>query len=215
MSRSPFDGHGPRTILFARHAETAWNRELRWQGRTDIPLSDIGRAQATRLAQRLGRLAEAGLPVSAIRSSQLGRARETAEIVAAALGVTRLSLDHRLQERAFGVFEGRTRQECATCFPELWARYEKDRSILPPGGEPVTEVVARLEAAVRAALAETADLPGAILVVGHGGATRSLLQALFSRPFSPIANVGLIQVEVENGAFARVEELPDLLDGPD
>src|SRR5215213_2410221 len=105
-----------RTLLLARHGETAWNSEGRWQGHTDIALSPRGREQAVALAGRLQRLGHA---VARIRSSDLGRARETAEIVARTLGVTDLGVDPRLRERGFGVFEGLTREECGARYPDL------------------------------------------------------------------------------------------------
>ena len=71
-----------RTLYVVRHAMTAWNAERRWQGQTDIPLSDEGRAQASSLVDRLR-----GLGLVSVHTSDLSRARETAEIVARALGL--------------------------------------------------------------------------------------------------------------------------------
>src|SRR5215207_7850054 len=128
-------------IFLARHGETEWNRIGRWQGRTDIPLSDVGRAQAVALADRLR---DRG--ITEIHASDLSRARETAEIVAAALGVSRIGFDPRLRERGFGSFEGLTRQECAERHAEAWQRYLADRRQTPSDAEPYEEVVARVVA---------------------------------------------------------------------
>src|SRR6187402_1313873 len=147
------------TIFLARHGETEWNRIGRWQGRTDIPLSEVGRAQARTLA---GRLSDRG--VSEIFSSDLSRARETAEIVASTLGVARVSLDPRLRERGFGCFEGLTREECAERHAESWQRYLADRRDTPSDAEPFDEVVARVVAGLTA-VAELAEPKGHVLVV--------------------------------------------------
>jgi broad specificity phosphatase PhoE len=194
----------PRTLLLARHGETAWNSEGRWQGHTDIALSDRGREQAAALASRLRRL---GHPLARIRSSDLARARETAEIVGRALGVADLGFDPRLRERGFGVFEGLTREECVAQFPDLWALYEQDKKVLPTGGEPHEAVVARLTEGMDRALFPPPESEGAILVVGHGGATRVFLTAVFGRPFPPIGNAGLLKVTVSDRNLVDVEDL--------
>ena len=93
------------TILLARHGETDWNRDLRVQGHSDTPLNETGRAQARELARSL-----AAEPIHAIYASDLARARETAEIVAAARKLE-VSSEPGLRERSFGSWEGLTRQE--------------------------------------------------------------------------------------------------------
>lgn len=193
-----------RTLLLARHGETEWNAQNRWQGHTDIVLSPRGREQSAALAARLARL---GQRVSRIRSSDLLRARETAEIVARELAVDDLAFDPRLRERGFGVFEGLTREECSARFPDLWALYEQDKKVLPTGGEPHDAVVARLTEGMNSALLPPPADAGAVLVVGHGGATRVFLSAVFGRPFPPIGNAGILKVEVTEGRLIGVEDL--------
>ncbi|HYG70238.1 MAG TPA: histidine phosphatase family protein, partial [Anaeromyxobacteraceae bacterium] len=96
--------HAAATRLFlVRHGETDWNVAGRWQGQTDIPLNEAGRAQARELARRMR-----GEGIATIAASDLLRARETAEIVAAELGLEVRILDHRLREQSFGAFEGLT-----------------------------------------------------------------------------------------------------------
>ncbi len=191
-----------RRLFLARHGETSWNLERRWQGHTDIGLSDRGRAQAAELAARVRRLG-----VGHIRSSDLSRARETAEIVAAALGLSPVVIDPRLRERSFGVFEGLTAEECAHRYPEAWTRYQADRSHMPPGGEAQDAVVARLRLAVQEALSAPLADGQAVLLVGHGGSTRALLSSAFGRPFAPLANGCLFRVDVIDGRLHEVEEL--------
>ena len=192
------------TIYLARHGETAWNSEGRWQGRTDIALSDTGRAQAAALAVRLARL---GDRIGRVLSSDLCRAAETAEIVSRALGLPPPVIDARLRERGFGVFEGLTREECVGRYPAEWARYEQDRRLHPPGGEPQEEVAQRFEAAVGEALKAQAAIAGALLIVAHGGALRSFLSVRFRRPFPAIANVGVLRLRVRAGADDEIDDL--------
>jgi broad specificity phosphatase PhoE len=186
------------TIFLARHGETEWNRVGRWQGKTDIPLSEVGRAQARALAERLR---ERG--VSEIFSSDLCRARETAEIVAEALGVTRLGFDPRLRERGFGCFEGLTREECAKHHPESWARYLADRRTTPTDAEPHEQVVARIVDAL-SAVSESADRTGHVLVVSHGAAIRSFVHSITGTEPAPLANVALFRVDHGSGGFRSI-----------
>ena len=186
------------TIFLARHGETEWNRIGRWQGRTDIPLSEVGRSQARTLADRLR---DRG--ITEIYASDLSRARETAEIVATALGVTRLSFDARLRERGFGCFEGLTREECAERHAEAWARYLADRRATPADAESQEEVVARVVAALTA-VAESADRMGHVLVVSHGAAIRSFIHTITGIAPPPLANTALFLVSYESGGFTSI-----------
>jgi broad specificity phosphatase PhoE len=183
------------TIFLARHGETEWNRVGRWQGKTDIPLSDVGRSQARALAERLR---DRG--VTEIFTSELSRARETAEIVAEALGVTRFSIDPRLGERGFGCFEGLTREECAEQHAEAWARYLADRRTTPADGEPQEQVVARMVAALTA-VAESVDRTGYVLIVSHGAAIRSFLHTITGTEPAPLGNVALFRVDYGPAGF--------------
>jgi broad specificity phosphatase PhoE len=203
----PADGppaNHARTLLLARHGETEWNLAGRWQGHTDIALSATGRGQAAALAERLGNL---GVPVARIRSSDLARARETAEIVARRLGVGDLVIDARLRERAFGVFEGLTRRECEDRYPDVWASYERDRKLIPPGGEPHADVVARLRAAVADALEPAPGDGHAVLLVGHGGSLRLFLADRYGRPFPPIGNAALLRITAAGEHPGEIEDL--------
>ena len=104
-------------ILLARHGQSDWNRERRWQGHADRPLTDEGKRQAGALADRLE-----DIPVDAIYSSDLRRARETAEVVAERRG---LEIHERseLREVDVGSWSGLTRDEAEERFPEDFARW--------------------------------------------------------------------------------------------
>lgn len=149
-------------LLVIRHGETAWNTESRIQGHIDIPLNEKGRWQAERLAHAL-----ADEHIHAIYSSDLQRARDTAEAIASGNGLD-VMLDMQLRERHFGRFEGMTQDEIAAVWPEEARRWrDRDPSYGPEGGEVLTRFYERSVAALtRLALRH----PGQqIAVVAHGG----------------------------------------------
>jgi 2,3-bisphosphoglycerate-dependent phosphoglycerate mutase len=166
---------------------TAWNAEKRWQGQTDIPLCDEGRTQAHALVDRLR-----GRGLVSVHTSDLSRARETAEIVARALNLPVVS-DQDLRERGFGPFEGKTAAECAT-LGDIWERYVADRRCLPPGAEPDNEVVARMIRAVESTAAALPDDHSAALVVSHGSSIRSLLSHMVGEALPPLPNGALYRL---------------------
>jgi 2,3-bisphosphoglycerate-dependent phosphoglycerate mutase len=157
-------------IVLIRHGETAWNRATRIQGHTDIPLSPLGLAQAERMAQAL-----ADEPLAAIYSSDLSRARQTAEALGRAQNLP-VRLDAALRERAFGRFEGLSWEEIDKGYPEdaaRWRRREPDFAV--GGGESLNHFSARcLEAALRVAAGHPGD---SIALVAHGGVLDCLYRA--------------------------------------
>jgi broad specificity phosphatase PhoE len=191
-----------RDLYLARHGETAWNHEYRWQGHTDIVLNQQGRAQAASLGESLR-----GAGIGHVFSSDLKRSHETATIAAQVLGLSAVTIDARLRERGFGAFEGLTREECETRFPDIWSAYQNDRRIMPPGSEPHEIVIERMTAGVHAALTATDTDDAGILIVGHGGALRLFLSAVFDRPFTPIANGGVLRATVIDGRLHDVADL--------
>jgi broad specificity phosphatase PhoE len=186
-------------IFLARHGETEWNRVGRWQGSTDIPLSEVGRAQALALAERLR-----GCGIAEARASDLSRARETAEIVAAALGVAQVRLDARFRERSFGCFEGLTREECAERHADAWQRYLADRRDTPNDAEPYEQVAARMMAGLTA-ITDLAEPDRHVLVVSHGAAIRTFIHVVTGTPPPPLANTALFRVAYEAGSFSSIE----------
>jgi probable phosphoglycerate mutase len=151
-------------ILLARHGETDDNvPPARVQGRRDVPLNERGREQARRLA-----VAAARESPRALWTSGLARARETAAIVAAELGLDP-RVDERLRESDRGDWEGRRVDAIEREEPELWASYRRaGESFRFPGGESLGEHLARVSAALDDIAA--AELPA--LVVCHGGTIR-------------------------------------------
>ena len=117
-------------IIAVRHGETAWNVDTRIQGHLDIPLNATGLWQARQLGDAL-----AGEAISAIYTSDLLRARRTAQAVADATGAALVD-EPGLRERAFGSFQGRTFAEVETEHPEQARRWrQRDPDYAPDGGE--------------------------------------------------------------------------------
>jgi len=193
-----------RNIYLARHGETEWNRIGRWQGATDIPLSDQGRAQARSLADRLR-----DMRIARVHASHLSRALETAQIVAARLALPAPTTDPRLRERGYGVFEGLTRDQCAERFPGVWERYLADRRAVPPGGEPQAGVIERITAAMTDIAARAAALAEseAILVISHGGTIRSFIHATTGVVPPPLENGTVFRIRFDGAAFSAAEQL--------
>jgi probable phosphoglycerate mutase len=200
-----------RTLLLVRHGETEWNKEGRFQGQRDIPLSDLGREQARALRARLEGAAHAHLfdaAHTAVLSSDLRRAHETAEIAFGIPGRT-LHVHRDLRERHFGVFEGLTRHEIDERYPGViaeWARGDRSRPI--EGGESRAAVLARAHAAVSGFLAEVPH--PCVVIVAHGGVMHQLLSECFQRdePFTlSMVNTVAHQVRVEQSAWSYVGQL--------
>jgi probable phosphoglycerate mutase len=142
-----------------RHGQTEHTPERRFSGRNDLPLSRTGRAEAEAAAARA-----AELSVEVIVASPLRRTRETAEIVAATLGVP-VEFDDDLIELDFGDIEGMTFAEAAEKHPLAARRFSTDVTMAAPGGESVMDVSTRVARARRRLLAQHAGK--SVLVVTH------------------------------------------------
>ena len=188
-------------LYLARHGRTPWNELGRFQGHADIPLDDVGRAQAVSLAKGLvGR-------VEAVFSSDQRRAGETGRIVADTLRIPLLAVDADLRERGYGVFEGLTRAECIARYPDAWAQRELDRNFAPPGGELHGVVVARMQRALLRAVESMRGRYASGLVVGHGSSLRMFIELLTAEPVASIANMEYREVEFADGVFTLIEPM--------
>ena len=165
------------TIYFLRHGETEWNALGRLQGTKDVPLNARGRGQAVRAAGILADLFrrdgkdKAALPYV---SSPLGRARMTMELVRSKLElpVADYSLDDRLREIGYGVWEGLTLAESEASDPDVYARRLADKwTVAPAGGETYAAVQSRMLDLYESRLTDT-------VAVAHGGTCRALMVAL-------------------------------------
>ncbi len=134
----------PGTRLYlVRHGRTDWNDQGRHQGQADPPLNAQGHRQAEAVAEAL-----ASVPFDALYSSDLARARQTAEALARRLGLP-VRLDRRLRELAQGAWEGLPATEIAARYPDLFALWRTAPSrVRPPGGETLEELLTRVTAAL-------------------------------------------------------------------
>ena len=160
----------PTRIIAIRHGETLWNVDTRIQGQLDIPLNPVGHGQARRLANALK-----DEPVTAVYSSDLMRASQTAGYLASELG---MEVNHEpgLRERNFGDFEGKTFAEIEAVLPLQATRWRKrDPQFAPAGGESLLDLTSRVvETASRLAARHPGEL---IALVGHGGVMDVLYRA--------------------------------------
>lgn len=185
------------TILLARHGETDWNLERRWQGHADRPLNEMGRAQARVLAETL-----ADDPPDAIYSSDLARASETAQIVADRLGLA-ITLDPRLREVDVGEWSGLTAAEAELRYPE-GLRRRREGGTGWEHGERFEEMAERVVAALHdIAAAER----GRVLVVSHGGSMRAAWNACggAEAEHPRVGNCDVRRLLVEDGAIRRID----------
>ncbi|HEV2999856.1 MAG TPA: histidine phosphatase family protein [Solirubrobacteraceae bacterium] len=156
-------------ILLARHGVTESNRERRFQGQNDVPLSDLGREQARALAERA---AAERTRVAALYTSPLPRAAETAAIVGERLGLEPRP-DERLKEVDVGNWERRLMDDVAREEPDAWAAFLRaGEDFRFPGGESLGEQQERVIAAL-VDVTQRGQLPA--LVVCHRGAIRCAL----------------------------------------
>jgi probable phosphoglycerate mutase len=172
------------TILLARHGETDWNREGRWQGWADPPLNELGREQARMLAEELR-----DTPFDAVYTSDLKRAHQTAEIVAAPHGVPVVT-DRGLREIDIGSWSGLTKPEIEDRFP----------SGERPDGETREQHSARVVAAVERIAREH---PGErILIVTHGGTMHRLVDAAGAENVTRLDNCAVLELHFREDRLA-------------
>lgn len=188
-----------RVFAFIRHGQTDWNRDDRLQGSSDIPLNDVGRQQAHEAAAILR-----GGGWEAIVSSPLSRARETAEIMAADLGIELGPSYAAFVERDYGVNEGGSSSEIVAKHPN------RDY----PGAESLASVVARGTAGLAMVAADFGETP--TIIVCHGTIIRYTLAALAGRRLPGILNGSISTLELENGVWqvlsvngAPLDEVPE------
>jgi broad specificity phosphatase PhoE len=155
-----------RQVVLWRHGRTQWNVEGRVQGQSDIPLDEVGRAQAKAAASRL-----AALMPDRIVSSDLVRAVDTAHALGDVSG-TRVELDPRLRELNFGVREGLTWREAWTKFPEGMKAWSEGDETQIPGSETYRQAGERFSAALHD-LVEELPPNGVLVVVAHGAVLRT------------------------------------------
>ncbi|HXV58536.1 MAG TPA: histidine phosphatase family protein [Gaiellaceae bacterium] len=194
-------------VYLARHGQSDWNAEARWQGHADRPLTDLGRRQARELAERL-----ADVELAAVYSSDLERARATAAAVARPRGLSVVTLPE-LREIDVGSWSGLTREEAEARFPDAFRRWA-DGAHGWDDGETYEQMTARVVGAVLGLGAAHPD--ASVLVVAHGGPIRALHATALGidlpshrklRPVEP--NARLSRLAVSDGLLQVLDHPPD------
>jgi len=166
---------GARRLVLLRHGRTAWNAERRYQGQADPPLDSVGQAQAMQVAGLI-----AAMHPDLLIASDLLRCRQTVEPIIEMLGRPAL-FDERLRERHLGHWQGLTREEVQSRYPEEFADWISGRDVFASrGGESRQQVADR-------ALAVVAQLPPVelIVLVSHGATSMCLAAAMLGLPQNP------------------------------
>jgi broad specificity phosphatase PhoE len=187
----------PVRLFTVRHGETDSARERRFTGGRDVPLSPRGRLQCEAVAGALS-----GVFLGAVYASPLARARDTAEAIAAPHKLP-VRVAPPFREMSFGEWEGLTRAEVAVRYPEAYETWRTTpQLVIPPGGEPLDAVAARVTTGLNALLDEHAGQT--IVLVAHAVVIRLLvLQALGLGPerlWSVDASPGgITEIEYQDG----------------
>lgn len=191
------------TIFLARHGESDWNVEKRFQGHSDRPLTERGRKQAHALADLV-----ASEKIDAVYTSPLSRAQETAEIVAGRAGLEPVALPE-LREVDTGSWSGLSRADVEARFPEGFSRWRSGGSGWEDG-ETYEQMAERVIGALRTIAEDHPD--GRVLVISHGGPIRAIHAAAEGvaiddyRRLKPVEpNARLSAVAVENGRVTRLD----------
>ena len=161
----------PRSLLLVRHGQSTWNDQGRWQGQADPPLSPLGEEQAAEAAERL-----AGSGLVAVASSDLVRARATAEVIARRLGLGPVIVEPRIKEYDVGRWCGLTKAEIEVGWPGMIAAWRDGELASTPDGEPRVAFGDRVVAGLRRLAG--AGPAGDLLVVTHSGVVRTLERLL-------------------------------------
>ena len=186
-------------LLLVRHGQSEWNAMGRWQGKANPPLTDLGKEQALIAAKKLPNF-------SILASSDLVRARETAEIFAKAhdKDSNDILIEPQVQERDAGEFSGLTRDEIDKKFPGYLAQNR-----WPSGWEPDDVLIKRLREGLGRIIASSTE-SDSIVVVTHGGCIYAL-ESLLGEEYRRISNLGGRWFELIDDEFYLGERI-QLLD---
>ncbi len=176
-------------VLLIRHGETTWNRDGRWQGHSDVPLSPEGYEQAARLAEHLRIEYAEPRAIRTIYSSDLQRASETARTVGEALGIEIVS-DPQWREIDVGRWSGLLRADIERLYADDWRRIAAGEDLPRGGGETFEGFSARIIRALNDL--RSRHFGQTIAVVTHGGAVRAALLHVLGLPWSRLREVASV-----------------------
>lgn len=199
---------GAARLILIRHGSTQMTAERRYSGRRDVDLNPEGQAQAQAVAERMGRMlipSPATAPI--LVSSPLKRCRQTAEAIAARIGVS-VAIDDAFVECDFGVWEGLTFAEVAKTWSEEQNAWLASSQVAPPGGESFAEVATRVRPAVSRLAGENADR--AVVVVTHVTPIKLVLRdaldatdSLLHRLYLDAAGISVVDFWPDGGVAVR------------
>ncbi len=184
------------SLLVARHGQSTWNAQGRWQGKADPELTELGEQQAQDAALHVG-------DISSVWASNLQRAKVTASIIAKAKGLE-VNIDERLSERDAGEWEGLTRLEIEAGWPGFLSGH-----LRPNGFEPDESVAARGIDALTEILLKSGD--GRVLVVSHSGVVRAIERHL-EVTAGQLSNLGGVEFHLNTMGALTIGERFMLLD---
>ncbi|HVS16073.1 MAG TPA: histidine phosphatase family protein [Thermoanaerobaculia bacterium] len=173
-------------LYLVRHGQVAANREFRYVGDRDDPLTELGRRQAAAVASALGALrhGDGPLRIGRVLSSPRRRARDTALAIGAALGID-VETEGRLAEQSYGGWEGLTRDEVRRLSDEHaghLAQVDADPAVAPPGGESLLAAQRRVLGLVEELARADDGRPGGVVLVSHVGPIKALVAAALDLP---------------------------------
>jgi probable phosphoglycerate mutase len=191
-------------LWLVRHGETTWNSERRAQGHLDVPLSSLGRDQATMLAHRLR-----GMTFDAIYSSDLSRALETARIVAGNLGGrTQVLADARWREQMLGALQGLNTNEVAAMLEARGASRPTTVTDRYPDAESRAELMERIKMGLQELIRKHPD--GRVIVFSHGGSIRAATSVLLGDSdqklnFGGLENTSITRFRISSNQDANLK----------
>ncbi len=192
-------------VILMRPGETEWNKLGRWQGLVQVPLNEHGRAQATRLARFIRNI---GLDV--LYSSDLRRARDTADIISEAVGFEP-RYEQRLRERNMGQWQGLTLREIVDWYPDEYDRLLQDpHNYQIPGGESRRQVANRVRSCFEDVVGRGGDVVG---VISHTTTIKTLLDDLVPdcKPYEmSFSNMSVTTIKHNEGNIWEITQLDDV-----
>ncbi len=204
--KTPIDIKWKGHLTLVRHGETQHNFENRFVGVTDDPLSEKGKKQAKEAAGFLKKLQEQeSVDFQLILSSPLSRAYDTAQIINKELNIP-LKKSKLLRERNYGVFESLKKSEAAEKYPDLYARYKKEKPFVDlPDGETALSVEKRVTELLQNVIVKEFQGLNEIILVGHLNIIRAAFR-LFGLSdwkvyFQPFENASISRIRINKGNF--------------
>lgn len=195
-------------LLVVRHAEAEGNREHRFIGQSDVPLTDLGRRQVEHLTRRL-----LDVGITRVLTSDLQRASDTVAPAAEKLGLE-VEFDARLREIENGEWANLVASDVEAGWPDLWSRYRRGEDVHRPGGENWGQVQERAVAAVAEAAARS-DGNDTLLVGTHAGPALGLLRwavglpqegNVFAGPFGALHNTSISTISLPGPRLHTVND---------